>query len=127
MVPLEDEFGDVVGKARRGQGIGIDDLAKEVVLEVEVIAAFEGYRQDPTHEQSAALAHHLGLDPGKLWEIATDAWAPRPVDTTLRGGLHVDQLWEIEVDLRLIKAEEFIGNVLKHPRLLAIEHVGHCH
>jgi glyoxylase-like metal-dependent hydrolase (beta-lactamase superfamily II) len=93
MVPLEDEFGDVVGKARRGQGISLDDLAKDIALEVELIAAFEGYRRDPTREQSDALANHLGLDPGKLWEMATDAWVPRPVDTTLQGGSHVDQLW----------------------------------
>ena len=41
--------------------------------------------------------------------------------------VHVDELWEVEVDLTLIKAEELVGNVLKHSGLLTVEHVGHRH
>ena len=41
--------------------------------------------------------------------------------------IHVDELWEIEVNLALVKAEELVGDVLEHSRLLAVEHVGHCH
>ena len=41
--------------------------------------------------------------------------------------IHVDELWEIEVNLALVKAEKLVGDVLKHSGLLAVEHVGHRH
>ncbi len=93
MVPLEDEFGDVIGKSRRGHGMTVDDLAGQTGIGTDVISAFEGYRRDPTREQSDVLAAHLALDAEKLWEIAADTWAPGPVETALAGGLRVDQLW----------------------------------
>ncbi len=93
MVPLEDEFGDLIGKSRRGNGLTVDDLAGQTGIGVDIISAFEGYRRDPTNEQSDALAGPLGLDAEKLWEIAVDTWAPESVETVVKGGLRVDQLW----------------------------------
>ena len=93
MIPLEDEFGDLIGKSRSGHGLTVQELAGQAGIDADVISAFEGYRRDPTREQSDVLAGRLALDPEKLWDIAADTWAPGPVETALEGGLKVDQLW----------------------------------
>ena len=93
MVALEDEFGDLVGKSRRGLGLSVEDLAKETGIDAGALGAFEGYRRDPSREQSDTLAQRLGLDAAKLWEIAADTWAPGAVEPAIAGGLTVEQLW----------------------------------
>ncbi len=93
MVPLEDEFGDLVGKSRRGHGLSVEDLAGETGIDADALSAFEGYRRDPTREQSDTLAARLGLDAAKLWEIAADTWAPDEVEPSIAGGLKVRSLW----------------------------------
>ncbi len=90
---LEDEFGDVVGKARRGLGLSVDQLAVAAGLPAETVAAFEGYRRDPDREQSRALAVSLGLRPDQLWELAEEAWLPEPPSPDLGGGVRVDSLY----------------------------------
>ncbi|MDP6348230.1 MAG: MBL fold metallo-hydrolase [Chloroflexota bacterium] len=93
MVPLEDEFGDLVGKSRRGHGLSVEELAAQTGIDAGSLSAFEGYRHDPTREQSDTLAKRLGLDAPKLWEIAADTWAPEAVEPTIAGGLEVQSLW----------------------------------
>ncbi len=93
MVPLEDEFGDLVGKSRRGHGLSVEDLAGETGIDAEALSAFEGYRRDPTREQSDTLAGRLGLDAEKLWEIAAGTWAPDAVEPSIAGGFEIQSLW----------------------------------
>lgn len=90
---LEDEFGDVIAKALGGLGLSAEELAGRSGVEAQAIAAFEGYRQDPSREQSDALARVLGLDPNKLWDSARAAWGPRPVDPLLGGRYPVEKVW----------------------------------
>ncbi len=63
---LEDEFGDVVGKARRGQELSLAALSETSGVDVRVLEAIEAY-EGPTDDntvQSLALA--LALHPDKL-------------------------------------------------------------
>ena len=83
---LEDEFGDVVAKARRGQGIAVAALADRVGLTAGDIAKIEDYELVPAADTIERLAQALGLHPGKLQASATQAFFPRhPVGRPLAG------------------------------------------
>lgn len=80
MADLEDEFGDIIAKARRGRGLTADLLAGQVAMPARDIDAMEAYRLSPDADQVRKLAGGLGLDPEKLAAIAGGEWAPKPVD-----------------------------------------------
>lgn len=73
---LEDEFGDVIRKARQGLGLALEQLAGELRFEPEELAAMEAYRRLPSREEAAALARRLSLDPEALWAIAEGRYVP---------------------------------------------------
>ena len=75
---LEDEIGDILGKARAGQGYSVEDASRVAGLRPSDIVDFESYRRAPSKQEVRALARALGLDPPKLVEIAGDAWLPEP-------------------------------------------------
>ena len=72
---LEDFFGDIVGKARRGQGISESDLAQQVGLSVRQIGQIESYDLTPDDQTVGRLADALHLDGEKLAEVAC-GWVP---------------------------------------------------
>ncbi|MDE2733980.1 MAG: MBL fold metallo-hydrolase [Gemmatimonadota bacterium] len=83
---LEDEFGDVVGKARRGQEIAVAALADRVGLTAGDIAKIEDYELVPTADTIERLAQALGLHPGKLQASAEQAFFPRhPAGLSITG------------------------------------------
>ncbi len=90
---LEDEFGDVIGKARRGNDLSVEQLAEAGGVDAAAIAAFEGYRRDPSESESNALAEALGLRPAQLWELAQEAWLPERPDPDLGDGATVESLY----------------------------------
>ena len=73
---LEDEFGDIVGKARRGQEIAVAALADRVGLTAGDIAKIEDYELVPAADVIEGLAQALGLHPGKLQTSAAQAFFP---------------------------------------------------
>ncbi len=79
MPGLEDEFGDIIAKARIGQGCSVSQLASKARMAERDIEAIEAYKLKPDREHVTTLADLLGLDPNKLLEIAQDNWAPPPV------------------------------------------------
>ena len=90
---LEDEFGDLIAKARGGLGVSADELSRQTGILHADIAAFEGYRKSPTREQSDALAGVLELDVAKLWAIAAEVWEPAAVTGMISGSHPVDSVW----------------------------------
>ena len=72
---LEDFFGDIVGKARRGQGISESELARQVGLSVGQIEQIESYELTPDDQAICQLADALHLDGEKLVEVA-HGWVP---------------------------------------------------
>ena len=75
---LEDEFGDILQKARDGKNWSQKDLAGAVGVPVAEIARMERYELIPPRETVLALARALDLDGPALYAIATESWAPRP-------------------------------------------------
>ena len=57
-VQLEDEFGDIIGKARRGQELEVADLAKRVGLPAADIGKIEEYEMTPDSSKIAKLANN---------------------------------------------------------------------
>ena len=75
---LEDEFGDVIGKARRGQHLSPSQIATATGITETELARMEQYILKPTETQVHRLAEVLNLDSTKLLDIATEQWEPEP-------------------------------------------------
>jgi len=89
---LEDELGDIVGKARRGQGISEGDLGKSAGLSPADIGRLEAYELMPDERVVRALAEALGLHPAKLVRIA-QGWCPTGGNARLdTGPISVDRV-----------------------------------
>ncbi len=83
---LEDEFGDIVAKARRGQEIAVAALADQVGMAAGDIARIEDCELVPTVDAIERLAEALGLHPGKLQASAAQAFFPRnPAGRSMAG------------------------------------------
>ncbi len=72
---LEDFFGDIVGKARRGLGLAESSLADATGLSAGEIGRIEAYEFTPCEDGILALAGALQLDGKKLVGIAR-GWVP---------------------------------------------------
>jgi len=77
---LEDEFCDIIKKARSGLGSGVEAVASASRLDVQILRALEAGKRPPTPAESQALAAALGLNPAKLVSIACEGWTPSPPD-----------------------------------------------
>jgi len=73
---LEDDFSDILKKARIGRGLSVGDVARTTGLPGGDITALE--RGDPPSDRGEvrALAKALGLRPAALEQIAIDQWTP---------------------------------------------------
>ncbi len=82
-MPLEDDFCDIIKKARTGQGLTVGDLARMTGLPGHDIVALE--RGDPPRdrEEVQALAKALGLRPEPLETIALKSWMPAPAPASI--------------------------------------------
>jgi hydroxyacylglutathione hydrolase len=79
MLPLEDFYNDVIGKAQRGLKLDDETLAtKAGVSLADVAAAKAGESQAHLHALSVAL----GLHGDSLAAMAANQWYPNPVDLT---------------------------------------------
>lgn len=74
---LEDEFGDIIAKARVGNGLSVAELATATSSTDHNIREIEAYRLLPNAEIIAQLASLLGLDAVKLKSIINN-WTPQP-------------------------------------------------
>ena len=83
---LEDEFGDIVGKARHGLGLSVEATADAAGLSVPDLRALEAYERAPTHTENRRLAEALQLEPAALWAVATEHWQPVSRAPELAGG-----------------------------------------
>jgi len=91
-VQLEDEFGDIVAKARRGQEIDSAVLAEKVGISEDDLTRVENYELIPGVETIGRFARVLGLDAEKLEGSAQKRFFPlypagRPVE-----GLRVEMM-----------------------------------
>ncbi len=78
MVSLEDDFSDIISKARRGLGFSMNDLARMSGLRPKQIESLETAQRSPSKSEAWELADSLELDADKLSQIAQHAWGPAP-------------------------------------------------
>jgi glyoxylase-like metal-dependent hydrolase (beta-lactamase superfamily II) len=77
VIPLEDTFTDVLGKAQRGLKLSDDQLAARAGISIaELAASKEGAFSEPVLRR---LAPALGLGTASLLALAKKAWRPAPV------------------------------------------------
>jgi glyoxylase-like metal-dependent hydrolase (beta-lactamase superfamily II) len=77
-MPLEDEFCDILKKARTGQGLSVGDVSRMTGLSGGDISAWERGEQVRGRAEVHALAQALGLRAEPLAQIALDKWEPLP-------------------------------------------------
>ena len=123
---LEDEFGDIIGKARRGQHLTLAQTATAAGIPESQLSSMEQYIVKPTEAQVYRLAEVLNLDGAKLLDIAIDRWAPNPADLAEHAALDVVTIsapvggWPVNAYLLICKAtdEAAIIDTAAHPRLV---------
>ncbi len=91
---LEDEFGDVVGKSRRGQELSHRELSATTGISVSDLEAIEAYEGRTDDDVVPRLARDLGLHPDKLKDSALAAFFPTEphADGERSSGLEVRML-----------------------------------
>ena len=79
MIPLEDNAGDIIGKAQRGLGISDSELADKAGVSAQTIRKL----RDGDFDESVLLsvAPVLGLDARALGEIAQGEWRPKKFES----------------------------------------------
>ncbi len=75
-MPLEDDFCDIIKKARIGQAWSVADVARMTGLPGGDITALERGVRLPDRIEVRALAKALGLRPGPLEQITIEKWEP---------------------------------------------------
>lgn len=75
-MPLEDEFSDILKKARIGQGLSVGDVSGMAGLSGADISAMERGEQVRNRAAVLALAEALRLRAEPLAQIALDKWEP---------------------------------------------------
>ncbi|MFM8551115.1 MAG: MBL fold metallo-hydrolase [Nitrospiraceae bacterium] len=75
-MPLEDDFCDIVKKARTGLGLSIGEAAAKSGLPPGDLTVLERAGRAPTKAEVAALAAVLALRPEPLIQIALEGWKP---------------------------------------------------
>jgi glyoxylase-like metal-dependent hydrolase (beta-lactamase superfamily II) len=94
MQELEDEWFDVVAKARSGRGISIAKTADAAGVSFEALESWEAGTGAPNPAQLSSVARVLGLDPDKLVTLQQGNGHPDPVSPLPRtnGSLRVETL-----------------------------------
>lgn len=78
MIPLEDNVGDIIGKAQRGLRISDTELAEKARVNSQKIRALRDGKFDEL--AVLAIAGILGLAPRPLCELAKGEWRPQKID-----------------------------------------------
>lgn len=101
-MPLEDEFSDIISKARFGKKLSLSDVAKTANMSELDVTQLERGSLVPTKSQVDGIAKVLGLNGDKLLDIAFHRWEPKPTPSNfdlqlevitldvLYGGYHVN-------------------------------------
>ena len=78
MIPLEDQYTDVLGKARRGLRLSESQLAQKAGVGLEAVEAFQGGQLDDA-DSIARIARALDLYAPALLDLARGEWTPEGV------------------------------------------------
>jgi len=84
-MPLEDDFCDIVKKARTGQGLSVADVARMTGLPAGDLTVLERGGRSPTKAEVQTISKALGLRADPLTHIALDGWVPAPTPQSVTG------------------------------------------
>ena len=123
---LEDEFGDIIGKARRGQNMTQSETATAAGMTEAELSRMEQYTLKPTEAQVYKIAEVLNLDGAKLLDIANETWEPTPIqehDNTVLKVVTVSAPvggWPVNAYILICKSTEeaAIIDTAAHPDLI---------
>ena len=82
-MPLEDDFYDIIKKARMGQGLAVADVARTTGLPAGDVTVLERGGRLPTQSEVRAIAAALHLRAEPLTQIAQDGWGPAPTPSSV--------------------------------------------
>jgi hydroxyacylglutathione hydrolase len=74
LIPLEDNFDDVINKVQRGLGITDEELIRRAEISAEDLAKVK--KGEPVYAVVRRVARHLGLNPAALEAMARQSWYP---------------------------------------------------
>jgi hydroxyacylglutathione hydrolase len=80
MADLEDEFGDILQKARDGKSWSQNDLARSVGVAPDAIRRMESYEWIPDDAVLLKIASALNLHGPSLLAVAKETWVPREIE-----------------------------------------------
>ena len=123
---LEDEFGDIIGKARRGQNLSASQITTAAGITEAELARMEQYTLKPTETQVLRLAEVLNLDGTKLLDIAQEQWEPEAPQQMSDSALEVVTIsapvggWPVNAYLLICQAtnDAAIIDTAAHPDLI---------
>jgi glyoxylase-like metal-dependent hydrolase (beta-lactamase superfamily II) len=75
---LEDDFCDIMKKARFGQGLGIETLAELAKVEQADVERLEKGHRLPTKGEIQGISQALHLRVGPLVSLTLEGWLPQP-------------------------------------------------
>src|SRR2546429_6909309 len=78
MIELEDNAGDMIGKAQRGLGISDSELGKKSGMSADAVRKARDGQADETTLR--AIAPVLDLDPNALVDLAQGQWKPEKLE-----------------------------------------------
>lgn len=78
MIPLEDNVGDIIGKAQRGLGISDSELAKRSGVQLQTIRDLREGEFDEASLMRVAPVLNLAANP--LCELGQKKWRPQKID-----------------------------------------------
>lgn len=84
---LEDDFTDIVKKARMGRGLSLEAVARGAGLEARDVAALERGERAPSLGEVDGIARALKLRSMPLGDIAKGAWLPAAMPSWVTSGV----------------------------------------
>jgi len=139
-LPLEDNAGDVIGKAMRGANLGDTSLGRRAGVSPEAVQAARKNQGDDTTLRAIAPPLHLGAE--ALVALAHGRWHPRPVtfpdgfamETTSFGDMTVNAylVWDPRTKLAAVfdtgaTAEPLLATIRQHGLKLSFIFLTHTH
>ena len=79
MIPLEDQYTDVLGKARRGLRLSESQLAQKAGVGLEAVEAFQQGKLDDA-DSIARITRALDLYAPALLDLARGEWTPKGIE-----------------------------------------------
>ena len=81
---LEDDFCDIIKKARLGQSHSLAAVARQSEMSEQMLQDLEKGTRAPSQTEVQALSSALGLRSRPLMDIATNGWEPKPSPDWIR-------------------------------------------